>query len=163
MWSGARARLPPVDNTWAGWQSCLVAVTDWRQMRSADDGYALRPGAAPGEVAAAETALAAVFPAELRQLYLASDGVFDRPGQWFTIWPLSQVVTRNRETWPQHGPGRRELVGFGDDGTGAPFCVPRDGSSGVFAWSPITGEATRLASSMSGFWSGWTAGTLPPH
>jgi hypothetical protein len=140
-----------------------VAVIDWRQLLSADDGYELRPGATTGEIAAAETALAAAFPEELRQLYLVSNGVFDRPGQWFVIWPLPEVVTRNRQAWPQEGPARRELLGFGDDGTGAPFCVPRDGGSGVFAWSPIGREATPLASSVTSFWSKWTAGTLPPH
>jgi hypothetical protein len=138
-------------------------VTDWRQLLSADGGYELRPGAAASEIAAAETALAAAFPAELRQLYLATDGVFDHPGQWFVIWPLSQIVTRNRQAWPQAGPARRELVGFGDDGTGAPFCVPRDGGTGIFAWSAIDRKATLLASSLPGFWSRWTADTLPPH
>jgi hypothetical protein len=141
-----------------------VRVIDWRQLLSADDGYELRPRAAAGEVAAAEAALGAVFPADLRQLYLVTDGVFDRAGQWFVIWPLPEAVTRNRERWSQgDSPARRELVGFGDDGTGAPFCVPRDGSSGVFAWSPIEGAATPLAGSVADFWSGWVAGTLPPH
>jgi SMI1/KNR4 family protein SUKH-1 len=153
-------RLPEL----ASWQSGLVAVIDWRQLLSADDGYELRPGAAAGEIAAAEAALGAVFPADLRQVYLASDGVFDRTGQWFVIWPLPEVVTRNRAAWSQAAsPARCQLVGFGDDGTGAPFCVPRDGSSGVFAWSAIDGAATLLASSVAGFWSGWVASTLPPH
>lgn len=146
------------------WKSCLVAVTDWRQLLSADDGYELRPGAAAGEVTAVETALSAAFPAELRELYLISDGVFDRPGEWFVIWPLAEVVTRNREGWSRDSSAaRRDLVGFGDDGTGAPFCVPRDGGSEVFAWSPIDGQATLLASSVAGFWTGWTTGTLPRH
>ena len=117
----------------ARWHSGLMAVIDWRQLLGADDGYELRPGAAASEVAAAEMALAAAFPAELRQLYLASDGVFDHPGQSFVIWPLSEVVTRNRKAWPRDGPARRELVGFGDAGTGAPFCVPRDGGRAVSA------------------------------
>jgi hypothetical protein len=147
-----------------GWQSCLVAVTGWQQLLSADDGYGLCAGAAAGEVAAVEAALEAVFPAELRELYVASDGVFDRPGQWFVIWPLSVVVARNREAWSREdSPVRRGLVGFGDDGTGASFCVPRDGGGGVFTWSAIDGEATRLAGTVAGFWSGWVAGTLPPH
>jgi hypothetical protein len=141
-----------------------VAEIDWRQLLSVDDGYELRPGAAAGEVAAAETALAAVFPADLRQLYLVSNGVFDRPGQWFVIWPLPKVVTRNREAWQQDGSlARRELIGFGDDGTGDPFCVPRNGGSSVYAWSPIEGKATLLAISVANFWSGWAADTLPPH
>jgi cell wall assembly regulator SMI1 len=74
-------RLPEL----ARWQAGRVAVIDWRQLLRADDGYELRPGAAAGQVAAAEAALEAEFPADLRQLYLASDGVFDRAGQWFVI------------------------------------------------------------------------------
>ena len=141
-----------------------MAVTDWRELLGADDGYELSPGAAAGEIAAAEAALDAVFPADLRQLYLLSNGVFDRTGQWFVIWPLAEVITHNREAWSRDGsPSRRELVAFGDDGTGAPFCVPRDGGSGVSAWSPIDGEAALLAHSVASFWSAWETGTLPPH
>jgi hypothetical protein len=141
-----------------------MAVTGWRQLLRDDDGYELTPGAAAVEIAAAEAALEAVFPVGLRHLYLLSNGVFDRAGQWFVIWPLAEVITRNRQAWEQDGsPVRRELTGFGDDGTGAPFCVPRDGSNGVSAWSPADGQATLLARSVAGFWSGWVAGTLPPH
>jgi len=112
----------------------------------------------------AEAALGAVFPDDLREMYLVSDGVFDRAGQWFVIWPVSEVVTRNRLAWSVEGsPARRGLVGFGDDGTGAPFCVRRDGGGGVFAWSVIGGEATLLAGTVAGFWSGWVTGTLPAH
>ena len=60
-------------------------MTDWRELLSADDGYELRPGATADEIAA------------------ASNGVLDRPGQSFVIWPLPQVVTRNRQAWPQEG------------------------------------------------------------
>ena len=139
-------------------------MIDWQQLLGAVDGYQLRPGAGAGKVAAAEAALEAVFPADLRELYLVSDGVFDAPGQWFVIWPLAEVVTRNRDAWSREGgPARRALVGFGDDGAGAPFCVPRDGGGGVFAWSAIGGEAALLADTVAGFWSGWIADTLPPH
>jgi hypothetical protein len=71
-----------------------------------------------------------MFPEDLRRLYLASDGVFDAPAQWFVIWPIADVVIRNREAWScEDSPSRRNLVGFGDDGTGAPFCVPRMGAA----------------------------------
>jgi len=137
---------------------------EWRQLLGADDGYELCPGAGDGEIAAAEAALGAVFPEQLREVYQASNGVFDRPGQWFVIWPLPEVVTRNREEWSlTDSPARLGLVGFGDDGTGDPFCVPRDGSDGVFHWSSIDGEATLLAGATAEFWPGWVAGTLPPH
>ena len=139
-------------------------AADWQQLLSADDGYQLRPSASAADIAAAEAALEAVFPADLRELYLISDGVFDIPGQWFVIWPLAEVVTRNQDAWSrENSPERRALVGFGDDGTGDPFCGPRDGGGGVFAWSPIDGKATLLAATVAGFWSGWNAGTLPPH
>lgn len=141
-----------------------MTVSGWRQVLGADDGLELHPGATADEIAAAEAALGAVFPDDLREVYLATDGVFDRPGQWFVIWPLPEVVARNCRAWSwEDSSARRGLVGFGDDGTGAPFCVRRDGSGGVFAWSAIVGEATLLAGTMAGFWSGWMAGTLPPH
>jgi cell wall assembly regulator SMI1 len=141
-----------------------VTQIDWHRLLSTDDACELCPAAAAGDVTAAEAGLAAVFPADLRQLYLVSNGVFDRSGQWFVIWPLPEVVTRNSQAWTQDvSLARRELTGFGDDGTGAPFCVPRDGSSSVFAWSPIEGKATLLAKSVADFWSGWIAGMLPPH
>jgi hypothetical protein len=147
-----------------GWQSSPVALVDWRRVLRPDDGYELWPGAGAGQIAAAEAALEAAFPDDLRQLYLTSNGVLDTPGQWFVIWPIADVVTRNRDAWLLEGsPARRSLVGFGDDGTGAPFCVPRDGSSGVYAWSAIDNEATWLAETAAGFWPQWAAGTLPPH
>lgn len=137
---------------------------EWRQLLGADGWYELCPGAAAGEVAAVEAALEAVFPAQLREVYLASDGVFDRAGQWFVIWPLAEVVTRNTEAWSlADSPVRGGLVGFGDDGTGTPFCVRRDGGGGVFAWSAIDAEARLLADTVTGFWAGWVAGALPPH
>jgi cell wall assembly regulator SMI1 len=71
------------DSELAKWQSCPVAI-DWDQLLSTDDGCQLRPSASAGDIEAAEAALEAVFPAELRELYLLSDGVFDAPGQWST-------------------------------------------------------------------------------
>jgi hypothetical protein len=139
-------------------------MIDWNGLLAAEDGYQTRPDASADEVAAAEAALTAAFPADLKDVYLVSDGVIDAAGQWFVIWPLAEVITRNQDAWSLGGTSpRRVLVGFGDDGTGAPFCVPRDGGVGVFAWSPITGEATLLADTVARFWSGWVAGTLPPH
>jgi hypothetical protein len=90
--------------------------------------------------------------------------MFDRAGQWFVIWPLPEVVTRNRLAWSvEDSLARRGLVGFGDDGTGGPFRVRRDGGGGVFGWSAIGGEATWLAATIAEFWPGWVAGTLPAH
>ena len=46
----------------ARWHSGPVAVIGWRRLLGDDDGYELRPGAVAGEIAAAETALAAFPP-----------------------------------------------------------------------------------------------------
>ena len=143
-------------------QSCSVAAIEWRQLLGADDGYELCPDAGAGEIAAVEAALEAVFPEQLREVYQTSNGVFDRPGQWFVIWPLEMLAQENMQR-REVGVLPADLIAFGDDGTGDPFCVPGDGSDGVFYWSPIDGEATLLAGAIADFWSGWVAGTLPPH
>src|SRR5258708_8510806 len=122
---------------WRGWQSCLWGSTGG-SLLSADDGYVLCPGAAGGEVAAAETAPAAVFGGDLREVYLASDGVFDRPGQWFVIWPLSGVATRRRQAGALEGsPVRRGLVGFRADATGAPSRLPPHCTRPLFPHAPL--------------------------
>jgi hypothetical protein len=112
------------------------------------------------DVSRAEALLGARFPAGLRGLYLVSDGVFDKVGQWFVLWPLGDVLRRNEKAWLGEDVGRQRLVGFGDDGTGAPFCVPRDGGVGVFTWNLIDGVAYRLADTVEEFWSGWVSGTI---
>ena len=81
---------------------------DWQQLLSADDGCQLRPSASAGDIAAAEAALEATFPADLKGLYLVSNGVFDTPGQWFVIWQLTEVVTRNQDAWSQEDSPERD-------------------------------------------------------
>lgn len=135
-------------------------MTDWRAVIAEDDGNGLRPGASEVLVKRAEALLGAVFPADLRTLFLATDGVFDQPGQWFVVWPLGEVVTRNQRAWAHESAARQELVGFGDDGTGAPFCVPRDGGGGVFVWKPTEEQTAWLADTVEQFWSGWSNGSI---
>jgi hypothetical protein len=105
-------------------------------------------------------ALGVVLPDELRVLYQAADGVFDRAGQWFVVWPLAEVVARNRAVWAYETADRRGLIGFGDDGAGGEFCVPADGSAGVFVWNPIDGVPHPLADTIAGFWAGWSDGSI---
>jgi len=133
---------------------------DWRPLLSLDDGYACRPGVSGSAISAAEARLRTPFPLALRELLAASDGVFDRAGQWFVLWPLARIVENNEDAWAAGTPVRRELLGFGDDGTGAPFCVRLDGSSDVFIWSPIEGTAVRLADDLACFWSAWAANVI---
>ena len=87
-------------------------MIDWKRLLAADDGYHLQPGAGAGDLAAAETALKAAFPADLNDVYRVSNGVFDATGQWFVIWPLAEVITRNQRAWAEEcSPSRRALVG----------------------------------------------------
>jgi hypothetical protein len=125
------------------------------------DGYRLTDPAEMTAIKNAQLELGVRLPVALRELYVASDGVFDAPGQWFVIWPLAELVRRNLEAYTAEGASRSQYVGFGDDGTGDPFCIRRDGSQGVFIWSPIDQSAVPVAEDIVTFWSGWTDGTLP--
>ena len=137
-----------------------MLLDDWRVLLAGRSGLHLRPGATPSRIDRAETQLGACFPAQLRRLYEVSDGVFDQPGQWWVVWPVAEAVRRTESAWSDAGAGRRQLVSFGDDGTGATFCVPRDGGAGVFVWHPVEAAPLWLANDVSSFWEAWTAGTL---
>jgi hypothetical protein len=125
-----------------------MVLVDWPRLLSTADGYETRPGVTEDELAAH-----APLPSQLRKLYLVSDGVFNRPGQWFVIWPLAELAGRN-------DPGRPELLAFGDDGTGGQFCVLRDDAPGVFLWDPFLAAPRWLANDLGDFWLGWTTGTI---
>lgn len=129
----------------------------WRQILK-NGGHEPQPRATGAGLAEVERTLAITLPHELRDLYLASDGVYDEQGQWYVIWPLARVVEDNQQSWDGSVP--RHLLAFGDNGCGDPFCVARDGSAGVFCWSAIDDEATWLASSVVEFWRGWTGGSI---
>jgi len=92
-----------------------------------------------------------VLPPALRTLYRATDGVFDKLGQWFVNWPLERMAEEHHHAWTDAPMARRQLLGFGNDGTGAPFCVPSDGSDGVFVWNHIDQQTYRLAGTVEEF------------
>ena len=137
--------------------------SSWIAALRAAGGCRLRAPATPPSLCAAECELGVTFPPELRALYLASDGVFDEPGQWFVIWPVTELVSRNQAAWAAGGSTRRELLAFGDDGTGSPFCVSLGGAADVFFWDPVLNEVTHLAADLASFWNAWIEDSLPPH
>jgi hypothetical protein len=102
-----------------------VPASSWIATLRAAGGCRLRGPAAPSSLCAAECELEVTFPAGLRALYLASEGFFDEPGQWFVIWPVTDLVSRNQAAWAGGGSIRRRLLAFGDDGTGSPLCLAR--------------------------------------
>ena len=103
------------------------------------------------------------LPDELRQLYLQSDGIWDQAGQWFVIWPLRELQERNAVLAEDNVWSETDLVAFGDDGTGNPYCFGRGSGPSVYYWSHIDARATFLAPNMSAFWRARSQGTLPNH
>lgn len=137
-----------------------MVLPDWHRLLTMTDGCQARSAATAETIAIHQGLLRARFPVQLRKLYLASDGVFDQRGRWFVVWPLAELPRRNELDWANDGAGRRELVAFGDDGTGASFCVPRDGQPGVFLWNPLAAAPFWLANDVGDFWLGWTTGAI---
>ena len=84
------------------------------------------------------------------------------PGNCFVIWPMAELIERNREAGQAGGPARQQLIAFGDDRTGNPFCA-QQGHEAVYYWSAIDQEATRIANDLPTFWRAWVSGTLPLH
>ncbi|MDR6906092.1 hypothetical protein J2X63_001778 [Agromyces sp. 3263] len=115
-----------------------------------------RPPASRAELNAAEAKVDTALPLALRDLYLQTDGVWDRAGQWYVIWPLEHLLARNGGTAAE-----RTGVAFGDDGTGNAFCIHTDGS--VSYWSEIDAKHTCLAPDLESFWTAWVHDDLPPH
>ena len=140
-------------------------MVGWRERFGADSDLALQRPATEEEVGAAGRALGVSLPKLLREMYLATDGLYSLPGQWFLVWQLTYLVERNLDDWSASWAvaERRNLIGFGDDGTGDPFCVRRDGNPGVFIWSPIEETVTRLAGSLDEFLDRWQANSLPRY
>jgi hypothetical protein len=89
-----------------------------------------------------ELALGTPLPALVRELYEVGDGLLRRDGQWWVVWPLGWLPSRNASAWDERGLPR-SLLAFGDDGTGDPFVVHLDGSADAVArWSWIDGDAS---------------------
>ncbi|MFG1911669.1 SMI1/KNR4 family protein [Kribbella sp. NPDC048928] len=130
-----------------------MCASAWWELLQADDRLRLQPPAGAAGLDSVERELGVKLPAQLRQLYDVSDGIYDLHGQWFAIWPLGDLVERNALDWiGWETEVRRTLLGFGDDGSGAPYCVAREGGSAIFKWSPIDQESTPIASTLRDFW-----------
>lgn len=136
---------------------------DWVKLLSSDVGIRMQPAASTSHLEACESAVGTTLPSSLRNLYLATDGIFDESGQWFLVWQLADVAKRNLLAWDVEGSERSDWVGFGDDGTGNPFCVRRSGGEDVYYWNPIDQEATYLAADAAAFWIAMTSNSLPHH
>ena len=74
---------------------------------------------------------------------------------------LRTLRTGTYEAWNGwESEARRKLLGFGDDGTGNPFCVALNGEPTIYTWSPIEQQARSLAANLREFWLAWLAGEI---
>jgi cell wall assembly regulator SMI1 len=135
---------------------------DWTALLATDGGFRLQNGVTDEELQVAEANLGCRPPEKLTSLHRLTNGVWDDSGQWYVIWPMVDMVARNREASQIETPARQLWIAFGDDGTGN-FCVRRRGGEAVYYWNPIDQEATLLADDLPSFWTAWVANTLPPH
>jgi len=89
-------------------------------------------------------------------LYLTSNGMYDRSGQWCVVWPLDRLVSDILSAW-QEGRVPTALIAFGDDGIGNPFCLREtdDAASLVFRWSWIDNQVEQDEGTMAEFLAEW--------
>ncbi|GAA1586691.1 SMI1/KNR4 family protein [Kribbella karoonensis] len=128
----------------------------WRELLRRDGHLELQAPATQQEIAEVERRLGAELPVELRGLYEATNGAFHTLGQWFVLWRLEDVADRNVDAWiGRESAERKKYLGFGDDGTGSPYCVALDGEAAVVTWSPILQEADVLAPTLREFCLSW--------
>jgi cell wall assembly regulator SMI1 len=138
-------------------------MNQWRQERRAS-GVAAGEPCSPDRIAHAEATLGRSLPTDLVTLYRAGDGFFDESGQWHVIWPLHRVVDENSQAWAD-GRLRHDLLAFGDDGTGAPFCalLTETATANIVRWSWIDHDIEGDEQSFRAFVANWVGiRTWPP-
>lgn len=109
------------------------------------------PPLSAGDLAQAEKALGTLIPDPLVRLYRASNGTFDKQGQWWVVWPMAQML--ESRTWLSEFSGYlHEWIPFGDDGTGDPYCFQRADDS-ITRLSMINGDHEPFAQDLAEFWT----------
>ena len=93
------------------------------------------------------------LPPVLRRLYAAADGLFDDSGEWWIVWPVDRVASDNMRAWSA-GELASDLLAFGDDGTGNPFCIQHEDR--VVHWSWIDGAVALVIGDFDTFLVEWT-------
>lgn len=94
---------------------------------------------------------------QLRALYSDADGRFSRGGRYWVVWPLARLVEENQRAWGE-GTLPRDLLAFGDDGTGNPFCLSLSSPADeVLRWNWIDHHVEVDEGSMQTFSRQWLA------
>lgn len=140
-------------------------------MSTADDSWIsalLAHGHVPGapcadaDLLGLAKSLGGEVPQDLRTLYRLGNGVFDEPGQWWIIWPIDRVAEVCSSRWAEDSLPV-DLIAFGDDGTGNPFCINRVEPSNVVRWSWIDGAVDTDEGTFADFVGRWIdSPTWPP-
>jgi hypothetical protein len=130
-------------------------VADWST--PADD-FEHGPPASGASIAETEERLGTRLPDALAAMYRATDGVYDRAGEWRVIWPLAELV--EAAAWLRRTNGYPDRwIAFGDNGAREPFCFQRaDGS--ITCLHPIGQEHQKLAPSLTDFWVLMASGSI---
>lgn len=123
------------------------------------------PPASEADLAAAELALAAPLPAQLRELLAESDGVRGEHG-FGLVWPVARIVIdnatfRSNPDFASLYMPFDALLFFADVGNGDQFAFPCTPSSEeVFVWNHENDSRTWVASSLDQYLQWWLDGTL---
>ena len=118
-----------------------------------------RQGASKEQLDALERRLRGPIPGDLRALLLESDGFYDVEGRWEVAWSCDRIAEET-ERLRAEGLVGEDVLCFGDDGTGDPFCISHQDGGPVCHLYPITVEMTVLADSLLAFWDGWLRGEI---
>lgn len=122
------------------------------------------------EIAHAERELGIEFPAELRQLLLATNGVSANHGAPL-VWPVDEIIAQNR-----HFRSSREfatlyapfadLLFFGAEGNGDQFAYRIDdgrvGDHSIFEWDHETDARAIFSADLKGYFSRMAASVGQP-
>lgn len=131
----------------------ILTMTGWRAPPHIYDRYP-QPGIHPEALDAAECLLGVKFPAELRSLYLISDGVYETTSGLWIAWPLCVLLHENTRR-RQAGALPADLIAFGDDSNGEALCI-EPGHQDIICWHPVGRRKQAVAPDLMTFWSGRT-------
>ncbi len=106
-------------------------------------------------VESVERRLSVSLPAGLRCTPRATVAGQKPAGQWWVVWPLARLAEDNERAWAD-GKLARDLLAFGDDGTGNPFCVILSSDADeVLRWNWLDQDVEVNEGSMEQFVRTW--------
>jgi hypothetical protein len=141
----------------------VAGVLDPRDMSDLFAHFSIetQPMCPESAVVRAELSLGFALPSDLRALLRRSNGLLDKAGQWYFVWPLERIVANSLALRDQTVSGFPvDLVAFGDSGTGDPFCIAMSREERVCRWSPIEAQVQMLADDLETFIVGWLTGRI---